>query len=82
MLKVVDEETTEDFMLRLKIRPAESELKCSNCDSQVVFNEHGFMAGMAFVRYVHDCPKEYWVSRLVPVSKKEKEFWAGIAKGM
>lgn len=53
----------------------EGNLKCTNCQKNVVYNECFYIKGYACIRFKHECDEQYWVTSLIPISKEEKEYW-------
>ena len=77
MLKVVgDDDNVEALMKKHKIR--DKDIECLNCGKPAVYNECFYIKGYAAVRFRHDCPEKYWITTLVPIAQKEKDFWSTI----
>jgi len=74
-LSLVGESITQ-FMEKNGIN--DKEVFCINCNKKAIWNKCFYLMGHAIVRFEHDCPKRFWVSRMVPISEKEKSFWEGI----
>jgi len=80
MLKLVGEHSVKEFMEKHKMKHRGE--TCMKCGKVADYNECFYMSGYAVVQFQHECDPKYWVSKLVPISKKEKDFWFGVAKDL